>query len=107
MRLLFWLALLSIARPGLADKPGRLISLPKAFKTLVNPDCSHCRIEAGRRASELRDNDRVLCWIRGYSDGGAIPLRFFLNSYRVISDSLRGVCLRPDAGICPRVCAVL
>ena len=36
---------------------------------------------------ELRDEDRVLCWIRGYSDGGVIPFRFFLHTYRVISDS--------------------
>ena len=33
-----------------------------------------CRDEAKRRLGELRDDDRVLCWIRGYSDGGAIPL---------------------------------
>ncbi|MBA3484228.1 MAG: DUF3179 domain-containing protein [Pirellulales bacterium] len=98
MRLFLWLAIFSIARPGLADEPGRLVSLPEAFKTLVNPDCSHCRIEAGRRASELRDDDRVLCWIRGYSDGGAIPLRFFLNSYRVISDSYGVFVYDPDAG---------
>ena len=50
-----------------------LISDPDAFRTLVNPQCSHCRDEAERRAKELRDGDRVLCWIRGYSDGGAIP----------------------------------
>ena len=30
--------------------------------------------EAKRRSAELRDDDRVLCWIRGYSDGGAIPI---------------------------------
>jgi hypothetical protein len=64
-----------------------LIVKPEAFETLVNPNCSHCRDEAKRRARELRDDDRVLCWIRGYSDGGAIPFRFFLNAYRVISDS--------------------
>jgi hypothetical protein len=69
-----------------ADEP-RLIVKPGAFETLVNPNCSHCRGEAKRRAGELRDEDRVLCWLRGYSDGGAIPLRFFLNRYPVISDS--------------------
>jgi hypothetical protein len=69
-----------------ADEP-KLIAKPEAFQTLVNPNCSHCRDEAKRRAKELRDDDRVLCWIRGYSDGGAIPFRFFLNAYPVISDS--------------------
>jgi hypothetical protein len=82
-------------RPGQA---GSLIARPEAFKTLVNPVCSHCRIEAQRRAGELRENDRVLCWIRGYSNGGAIPYRFFLNPYRVISDNYGVFVYDPDAG---------
>src|SRR5580704_19226879 len=74
------------------------IARPDAFKTLVNPACSHCRDEAKRRAQELKADDRVLCWIRGYSDGGAIPIRFFLNPYRVISDSYGVFVYDPDAG---------
>src|SRR5262249_39651041 len=69
-----------------------------AFPTLINPACSHCRDEARRRAAELRPDDRVLCWIRGYSDGGAIPIRFFLNRHRVISDSYGTFVYDPDAG---------
>src|SRR4051812_11294455 len=87
--------------PGMADEPrglSRLLGEPAAFPTLVNPQCSHCRDEAKRRAAELREDDRVLCWIRGYSDGGAIPLRFFLNSYRVISDTYGVFVHDPDAG---------
>src|SRR5438445_13690845 len=80
-----------------ADEP-KLIVKPEAFPTLVNPNCSHCRDEAKRRANELRDDDRVLCWLRGYSDGGAIPLRFFLNTYRVISDSYGVFVYDPEAG---------
>jgi hypothetical protein len=75
-----------------------LIVKPDAFKTLVNPQCSHCRDEAKRRAGELRESDRTLCWIRGYSDGGGIPIRFFLSSYRVISDSYGVFVYDPDAG---------
>lgn len=75
-----------------------LISKPDAFKTLVNPNCSHCVDEAKRRKEELKDDDPVLCWTRGYSDGGAIPLRFFLNTYRVISDSYGVFVYDPDAG---------
>jgi hypothetical protein len=85
----------------LADEPRKgpvLITNPDAFKTLVNPNCSHCRDEAKRRADELREDDRVLCWIRGYSDGGAIPYRFFLNPYRVISDSYGVFVYDADAG---------
>lgn len=78
--------------------PLTLIDRPEAFQTLVNPECSHCRIEADRRGGELRDDDRVLCWIRGYSDGGAVPFRFFLNTYRVISDSYGVFVYDPDAG---------
>jgi hypothetical protein len=79
-----------------ADPP--LIVRPDAFKTLVNPKCSHCRDEARRRGDELKDRDRVLCWIRGYSDGGAIPMRFFLSPCRVISDTYGVFVYDPDAG---------
>src|ERR1700738_1734251 len=75
-----------------------LVEQPDAFKTLVNPKCSHCRDEAKRRADELRADDRVLCWVRGYSDGGAIPMRFYLHSYRVISDTYGVFVYDPDAG---------
>lgn len=75
-----------------------LIVRADAFPTLVNPNCSHCRDEAKRRAADLRGDDRVLCWLRGYSDGGAIPHRFFLNQYRVISDTYGVFVLDPDAG---------
>src|SRR5947209_4545359 len=75
-----------------------LVARPEAFPTLVNPACSHCRDEAQRRAVELNDRDRVLCWLRGYSDGGAIPIRFFLSPYRVISDSYGVFVHDPDAG---------
>jgi hypothetical protein len=75
-----------------------LVSRPDAFQTLVNPNCSHCRDEAQRRSGELRPDDRVLCWIRGYSEGGAIPYRFFLNPYRVISDTYGVFVYDPDAG---------
>jgi hypothetical protein len=81
-----------------ADNDAKLIVKPHAFQTLVNPQCSHCRDEAKRRAGELRDDDRVLCWTRGYSDGGAIPVRFFLSPFRVISDSYGVFVYDADAG---------
>ena len=98
MRIATTFMFLLAAGRGLAAEPGTVIARPEAFETLVNPECSHCRIEANRRASELLERDRVLCWIRGYSDGGAIPIRFFLNSYRVISDSYGVFVYDPDAG---------
>jgi hypothetical protein len=100
MRSPLWLfpLLFAGATFGAAGPSAILVRKPDAFKTLVNPKCSHCRDEAKRRAGELKDTDRVLCWIRGYSDGGAIPLRFFLNPYRVISDSYGVFVYDPDAG---------
>ncbi|HMF14015.1 MAG TPA: DUF3179 domain-containing (seleno)protein [Gemmataceae bacterium] len=101
MRCLF-LAVAFLLTPALfaedAGKHANLVVKPDAFQTLVNPQCSHCRDEAKRRAGELRDNDRVLCWTRGYSDGGAIPYRFFLSPYRVISDSYGVFVYDADAG---------
>jgi hypothetical protein len=75
-----------------------VVNKPDAFTALVNPACSHCRDEAARRAHELKPQDRVLCWTRGYADGGAIPMRFFLAPYRVISDSYGVFVYDPEAG---------
>ncbi len=80
-----------------ADDPRTRVA-PDRFATLIDPDCSHCRDEAKRRAGELKDDDRVLAWIRGDYQGGAIPFRFFLVPYRVISDTYGVFVYDPDAG---------
>src|SRR5438132_3666734 len=84
-----------------AKGPG-LIAKPDAFKTLTHPDCSHCLLEANRRKQDLRPDDRVLCWRQvfcdGYTNDGAIPIRFFLNTHRVLSDSWGVFVYDPDAG---------
>src|SRR5215472_16544666 len=98
MYCLVFLPIMTTAVTRADELSPRLITDPTAFQTLINPNCSHCRDEAKRRAGELRGDDRVLCWTRGYSDGGAIPFRFFLNSYRVISDSYGVFVHDPDAG---------
>jgi hypothetical protein len=71
---------------------------PETFQTLVNPACSHCVDEARRMASELHNDDRVLAWIRGKYEGGAIPYRWFLVPYRVISDTYGVFVYDADAG---------
>lgn len=76
----------------------KLVVKPDAFETLVNPNCSHCVDEAKRRKDELKDSDPVLMWTRGKHNGGAIPIRFFLNPYRVISDTYGVFVYDPDAG---------
>lgn len=97
MRRLSALLLALVAYTVRADEP-KLTPKPDAFPTLVNPSCSHCVDEAKRRAGELQEDDPVLCWTRGYSDGGAIPIRFFLSKHRVISDSYGTFVYDPDAG---------
>jgi hypothetical protein len=83
---------------GTARGEDKLVVRPDAHKTLVNPNCSHCIDESERRAGELTSDDRCLAWIRGKYDGGAIPVRFFLNPYRVISDTYGVFVYDPDAG---------
>jgi hypothetical protein len=86
---------------GPADEP-TLIANPSAFQTLSHPNCSHCLVEAKRRGDELRADDRALCWVQvqtdDYINDGAIPLRFFLNTYRVLSDGWGVFVYDPDAG---------
>ncbi len=95
MRHLLAIALLAMSVS--ADEPP-VASRPNPFPTLVNPNCSHCIDEAKRRKDELKPTEPALCWIRGYSEGGAIPVRFFLSKYRVISDSYGVFVYDPDAG---------
>src|SRR5262249_34367466 len=96
--------LLTAGSAWAADTQGQpaLISKPEAFQTLLHPNCSHCMIENSRRKAELRDDDRVLCWLQvqadGYVNDGAIPIRFFLNTYRVLSDGWGVFAHDPDAG---------
>jgi Protein of unknown function (DUF3179) len=80
------------------DDPARSSFRPEMFETLINPACSHCIDESRRKADSLRDDDRVLCWIRGKYDGGAIPYRWFLVPYRVISDTYGVFVYDADAG---------
>ncbi len=83
-----FLGLLSVALiAGTGEGDSKVVYRPELFTTLVNPSCSHCIDESRRKAGELREQDRVLAWTRGKYDGGAIPYRWFLVPYRVISDT--------------------
>jgi len=110
MRCRHWVFALTLALAAAtigwtADSPSaqsKLFSDPSAFETLVHPNCSHCKIEADRRKEDLRADDRVLCWMQvatdDYVNDGVIPIRFFLNKYRVLSDSWGVFVYDPDAG---------
>jgi hypothetical protein len=79
-----------------------LVARPEAFDSILHPNCSHCVIEANRRKDELRSDDRVLGWMQvqadGYVNDGVIPLRFFLNSHRILDDGWGLFVYDPDAG---------
>ena len=93
-RALFVLCVSAVLASAASAQPP-VVAKPDAFPTLVNPMCSHCRDEAKRRAGELKADDRVLCWIRGYSDGGAIPIRFEAGPAVTIPFTL-GMALRTE-----------
>ena len=47
------------------------------FRALTEPPCSYCSTQ--RRKGIVRDGDRVLAWLRTSHNGGAVPLRHFLD----------------------------
>jgi hypothetical protein len=92
----------ALSRADEVREQSSVVDRPNAFETLLHPNCSHCQIENVRRKDELRSDDRVLCWLQvqadGYVNDGAIPFRFFLNKYRVLSDGWGVFAYDPDAG---------
>ena len=95
---LLWLGVLALA--GLvteaADESPRLIPLPGRFKSLTEPPCSYASTQ--HRKGFVQGNDRVLAWIRGAHNGGAIPIRHFLAAPRVINDTYGLFFYDPDGG---------
>lgn len=78
------------------NKPPKLIARPGLYKPLTEPPCSYCSNQ-DRKKLIARD-DRVICWIRGAHNGGAIPLRHFLSAPRVINDTYGLFFYDPDGG---------
>lgn len=72
--------------PELANGANReLLARPGLFKPLTEPPCSYCSTQ--NRKNLIRPEDRVVAWLRGAHNGGAIPLRHFLAAPRVINDT--------------------
>ena len=85
-KVLFALALAGAANA--ADEPGaqrKLLAKPGLFEALTEPPCSYCSTQ--HRKGFIRGEDRVLAWLRGAHNGGAMPLRHFLAGPRVINDT--------------------
>jgi len=84
------------ALPGAAQDPRRLIARPGLFQPLTEPPCSY--VSTQNRKGMVRDDDRVLAWVRGDHNGGAIPLRHFLAGPRIINDTYGLFFYDPDGG---------
>jgi len=88
--------LLVRASASASDAPRELLPKPGLFKSLTEPPCSYCSTE--QRKNFVRPDDRVVAWIRGPHNGGAIPLRHFLAMPRVINDTYGLFFYDPDGG---------
>jgi hypothetical protein len=100
-RFLLWATLFmmpSIFQPSLTkagDAP-ELLPKPGLFKSLTEPPCSY--VSTQNRKGLIRNDDRVIAWIRGAHNGGAFPLRLFLSGPRVVNDTYGLFFYDPDGG---------
>jgi hypothetical protein len=74
----------------------KLIPRPGLFQSLTEPPCSYCSTE--NRKGFVGEKERVLAWIRGAHNGGAVPLRHFIATPRVINDTYGLFFYDPDGG---------
>ncbi|MCC6154396.1 MAG: DUF3179 domain-containing protein [Candidatus Hydrogenedentes bacterium] len=66
------------------------------FQPLTEPPCSYCSNQD--RKNLINRDDRVIAWIRGAHNGGAVPIRHFLSAPRVINDTYGLFFYDPDGG---------
>ena len=83
------------ARPVLRINRAGL-DAPTLFRPLKNPQCSYCNVQ--HEKGFVKDDDRVIAWLRSSHQGGAIPLRHFLSASRVINDTYGIFFYDPDGG---------
>ena len=88
-------ALLTVATPSVLGQ-SNVIFKPGLFHSLTEPPCSYCSTQ--NRKGLVRNEDRVIAWIRGAHNGGAIPIRHFLSAPRVINDTYGLFFYDPDGG---------
>jgi hypothetical protein len=96
-----WLAVAAVApvliAVGADDQVApEVVCRPGLFKSLTEPPCSYASTQD--RKGIVRKDDRVVAWIRGAHNGGAIPLRHFLAVPRVINDTYGLFFYDPDGG---------
>lgn len=74
----------------------RVVVKEGLFRPLTEPPCSYCSTQ--HRKGLIRDDDRVVAWLRAAHNGGAVPLRHFLSGPRVINDTYGLFFYDPDGG---------
>ncbi len=77
-------------------KSKKLTARPGLFQPLNVPACNYCSTQ--HRKGFIENDDRVIAWLRGRHNGGAIPLRHFLSVPRVINDTYGLFFYDPDGG---------
>lgn len=79
-----------------AESASELAQRAAPLPALNEPPCSYASTQ--NRKGLTKPNDRVLAWIRGAHNGGAIPLRLFISVPRVINDTYGLFFYDPDGG---------
>ena len=92
----FVLVGLSVATVKGAESPDGLLAKPGLHQSLTEPPCSYCSTQ--HRKKLIQDEERVVAWVRGPHNGGAIPLRHFLAAPRIINDTYGLFCYDADGG---------
>jgi hypothetical protein len=87
-------AILGAPALSLAEPLDKIIAKPDLFRPLTEPQCSYCSTQ--HRKGLIRDDDRVLTWLRGAHNGGSISVRHFLAAPRVINDTYGLFFYDPD-----------
>ena len=72
----------------------KLLPKPGLYKSLTEPPCSYASTQ--NRKGLVQSGDRVIAWLRGVHNGGAIPIRLFLSVPRVINDTYGLFFYDPD-----------
>src|SRR5438093_371971 len=88
--------LLLCATNAFSAERRELLLKPGLYKALTEPPCSYCSTE--NRKAFIQPADRVLAWVRGAHNGGAISIRHFLAAPRVINDTYALFFYDPDGG---------
>jgi hypothetical protein len=79
-----------------AAASGAITVLDKRIKPITEPPCSYCSTQHTK--SLIRDDDRVISWLRANHNGGAFPIRLFLSGPRVVNDTYGLFFYDPDGG---------